>query len=206
MPGQGDHFKMSCQLWTQRVWNVGSSGSRMLHRNAGKQEKYNKVKRWKQGEINKRAEERKKERVEERREVERSTETERETDIQKFPFTYCLPWVIPPLSPENGALCLAVSELTFTACLLLLWLFSPPGVIASLQSLCNNAASKLREWGMQGRIRPGQTFNWHTMTGSCFWIEGKKVAEPWMAACHLVGQKWPLRGIVTPVEFMRVSK
>lgn len=97
-------------------------------------------------------------------EGERSGETERETDIQRFPFTLCLSWVMPhPL--ENGALCLAVGELTFTACLLLLWLFSPPGVIASLQSLRNNAASELRGLGMRGRIRSGQTFYWNNIIG-----------------------------------------
>ncbi len=177
MPSHGDHFKMtdSCQSRTEKVWNVGSSG-RMLHRKAGKRGKCNKVKRWQHGEINN---ERQK-----AREVERSRETEREKDIKRFPFTHCLPRVILH-PPENGALCLAVGELTFTACLLLLWLFSPPGVIASLLSLRNNAASELRELGMRGRIRPGQTFYWNTMTGSRFWIRGKKVAEPWMAAHQL---------------------
>lgn len=142
---------------------------------------------------------------EKERKVERSRETERETDIQRFPFTHCLPRVIP-LPPENGALCLAVGELTFTTCLLLLWLFSPLGVIASLPSPRNNAASELRELGMWGRIRPRQTFYWNTMTACAFELEGKRLLNHEWQPVTSSERKWHLTVIVTLVEFISVTR
>lgn len=81
VPGEGDHFKMTAVNHGQRrCAMLVAQGECSIERqgNGGERQQREKVKRWQQGEINKRMKDRKKE-------VERSRETEREMDIQRFP-------------------------------------------------------------------------------------------------------------------------
>lgn len=110
MPGEGDHFKMtdSCQSGTKKkglkCWQHGQIASQKQG-NGGKGG--NKVKS-----TTGRKTERKRG---------RKVKGDRKRDgySKVSTFTHCLPRVILH-PPENAALCLAVGELTFTACLLLL--------------------------------------------------------------------------------------
>lgn len=102
-----------------------------------------------------------------------------------------------PTPPESRAWFLAVSQLTFTACLLFLWLFSSPGVTASSRLCAITLPQTYEGWKCETELGLGRPFPQIPWVSHDFKFDVERLLNcDWQPVTWLEGN-WPLRGTVT---------